>query len=489
MKSGRTICVLLAFALSGCTIGPDYRRPETAAPDAYPHAPGLGAQVDPDVGWWRAFGDPVLADLVDEAVRDNYDARVAAARIEQFRGQLEAARAGLFPQIGASFDAKRGKRSIFSGTPLVDFDGPNNQFQLLGSLSWEIDLWGKIRRQVEAANADLWGAEYARRGVALSLAASVAQGYLTLRGLDAQLAITQQTLDARAHALEIFRLRYAHGVISEMELSQAKDDYYATQAAIPPLRASITKTENALSVLLGRAPGLISRGRPIDALTPPSLASDAPAALVSRRPDLLEAEQNAVAANALVGAAEALYLPSLDLSAVIGQAATTMSGLWHGASRIWGLSGSIAQPIFEGGAIHGQVRAVRSQSEQARLAYQGAVLSALAEVDTAFAATREAETRLASLDNQQDALTVYTQQSSARYESGYSSYLEVTTAQEKLFSAQLAAVQGRVDLLTNYVTLYKALGGGWRAMPNAVHEVGESSVVPQAAAIRQRGTS
>lgn len=482
MKVLHLTLVAAAIALSACTIGPDYRRPQTAAPAAYPHAEGQNAGADADIAWWSAFGDPVLASLVDEAERNNYDLRIAAARIEQFNGQLEATRAGLFPQIGASLGADREKRSLFEATPLSGFDGPSNRFQMVGSVSWEIDLWGKLRRQTEAAKADLWSAEYARRGVALSLAASVAQGYLTLRGLDAQLVIAQQTLDARAHALQIFKLRYAHGVISEMELSQAQDDYYSTQAAIPPLRASIAQTENALSVLLGREPGPIARGdTPITALTPPLLAADAPVNLLNRRPDLLQAEQSAVAANALVGAAEALYLPSLDLSASIGQAASTFGGLWHGASEIWGVSAGLTQPIFEGGAIQGQVRMARSQREQAMLSYQGAVLNALADVDTALSTTKESGERLVSLDNQQDALTTYATQSSARYEGGYSSYLEVTNAQEKLFNAQLAAVQGRIDLLTDYVSLYKALGGGWGQLPDGVRNAGGSPVKPSVA--------
>ncbi len=482
MKMLHLTLVAATISLLGCAIGPDYQRPQTAAQTAYPHAEGQNTGSAADIAWWSAFGDPVLASLVDEAEHNNYDVRVAAARIEQFRGQLEATRAGLFPQIGASFGADRQKRSLFADTPLSSFDGPSNQFQIQGSASWEIDLWGKLRRQTEAAKADLWSAEYARRGVALSLAASVAQGYLTLRGLDAQLAIAQQTLDARAHALEIFKLRYEHGVISEMELSQAQDDYYSTQAAIPPLRASIAQTENALSVLLGRGPGPIARGdTPLTALTPPPLVADAPVNLLNRRPDLLQAEQNAVAANALVGAAEALYLPSLNLSAFIGQAAGTAGALWHGASEIWGVSAGLTQPIFEGGAIQGQVRMARSQREQAMLSYQGAVLSALADVDTALSATKESGERLASLDNQQDALTIYANQSSARYEGGYSSYLEVTNAQEKLFNAQLAAVQGRIDLLTGYVSLYKALGGGWDQLPDDVRNAGESRVKPPVA--------
>ncbi|CAE6801690.1 efflux transporter outer membrane subunit [Paraburkholderia haematera] len=480
MKRLGVTLTALSLALTGCAIGPDYQRPATADVQRYRHAGAANAQANPDVAWWQAFGDPVLSSLVEEAMRNNYDARVAAARIEQFRGQMETARAGLFPQAGVSFGADRQKRSLFANTPLSGFDGPSNQYQALGNVSWEIDLWGKIRRQTEAAKADLWAAEYARRGVDLSLAASVAQGYLSLRGLDAQLAIAQQTLDARAHALAIFKLRYQHGVISEMELSQAQDDFYSTEAAIPPLRESIAQTENALSVLIGSPPGPIPRGKTLAGMQLPPLDADPPVNLLNRRPDLLQAEQNAVAANALVGATEALYLPTLSLSAFLGQAASTTGALWHGASQIWGISAGLTQPLFEGGAIQGQVRVARSQREQALLTYQGAVLSALADVDNALVATQESGLRLASLENQQKALVIYASQSDARYESGYSSYLEVTNAQEKLFNAQLAAAQGRVDLMTGYVTLYKALGGGWTAVPEDVRNAGETTVAPPA---------
>ncbi|OMG75200.1 efflux transporter outer membrane subunit [Burkholderia ubonensis] len=468
----------LSIALAGCAIGPDYERPVTGAPHVYRHAETADAFVDHDGAWWLGFGDPVLASLVEEAMRSNYDARIAAARIEQFSGQVQATRAGLFPSVGASSAANREKRSLFAGTPLEGFDGPNDRFQVQGGVNWEIDLWGRIRRQTEAAKADLWAAEYARRGIALSLAASVAQGYFTLRGLDAQLEIAQRTLDARGHALDIFTLRRAHGVISDMELSQAQDDYFATQAAIPPLRANIVRIENALSVLLGREPGPIERGRAVSLMTLPPLAADPPINLLNRRPDLLRAEQGAVAANALFGAAQTLHLPSLSLSGFIGQAAGGTGALWHGASQIWGISAGLSQPIFQGGAIRGQVRIAGSQREQALLAYQGAVLKAIAEVDDALVGAQQSAVRLGSLNSQKDALAVYANQASARYEGGYSSFLEVTNAQEKLFNAQLADVQGRVDLLSAYVALYKALGGGWASVPRDVRQAGEMSVMP-----------
>jgi outer membrane protein, multidrug efflux system len=467
---------MVSLALAGCALGPDYHRPLTPELQQYPHGGTSAALAHPDIAWWRAFGDPVLASLVDEAMRNNYDVRVAAARIEQFRGQMETARAGLFPQFGVTLGANREQQSTFADTPFAGLDRPTDQYQVLGNVSWEIDLWGKIRRQTEAAKASLWAEEYSRRGVALSLAASVAQTYLSLRGLDAQLAIAQQTLAARAHDLAIFKLRYTHGVISEMELSQAQDEFYAADGAIPTLRQNIAQTENALSVLLGRPPGSIPRGKTLDEMQHPPLDADPPVSLLDRRPDLLQAEQNAVAANALVGAAEALYLPTLSVSAFLGQAANSTAMLWDSASRIWGVSAGLTQPLFEGGAIHGQVRAARSESEQAVLSYQGAVLSAMEDVDNALVAARESQRRQTSLDGEQGALTIYAHQSNARYEGGYSSYLEVTSAEEKLFSAQLAAVQGKVNVLTSYVTLYKALGGGWSAVPDDVRNAGDSTV-------------
>ncbi|MGO4305147.1 efflux transporter outer membrane subunit [Cupriavidus sp. RAF12] len=459
------------LALAGCAVGPDYQRPEVAQPAAYRLDTGV-LTVAADSDWWNSFDDPVLTALVETALRNSYDARIAAARIDEFRGQLMVARSGFFPHLNATAAAGRQKGGTFGGTLATGSGGPRNSYEALLNASWEIDLWGRIRRQSEAAEASLWNAEYTRRGVVLSLAASVVQGYATLRGLDAQLEIAQATLETRGRALDIFKQRYEGGVISQVELSQSENDYYSAEATIPPLRTAIAQTENALSVLLGREPGPIERGKTVIELQAPPAGADLPAALLSRRPDLLQAEQLAVAANAQVGAAQALFLPAVNLSGLFGALATSPAGLWHSASEVWGFGVGLTQPVFQGGAIRGQVTSAESVRDQSMLAYQASVLNALADVNSALANGIETRNRLGSLRRQEQSLTIYADQSDARYEGGYSSYLEVTDAREKLFTAQLAAVQGQVDVLTGTAALYKSLGGGWTAVPADVRDAG-----------------
>jgi multidrug efflux system outer membrane protein len=461
----------MAASLAGCAIGPNYERPETASPSQYRLDTGM-LTVAADSAWWDSFGDPVLNALVEAALGNNYDVRIAAARIDEFRGQLMVARAGFFPHVNLSALATRQRAGTFNGTPFASLDGPRNSYQLLANASWELDLWGRIRRQAEAAEASLWNAEYARRGVVLALTASVVQGYATLRGLDAQLEVAQQTLDVRAKALDIFQQRYQGGVISQVELTQAEDDFYSAEASIPPLRTAIAQAENALSVLLAREPGPIERGKPVTELQAPTVGADLPAALLARRPDVLQAEQAAVAANAQLGAAQALYLPAVNLSALFGAVAATPGALWHSASQVWGFGAGLTQPIFQGGAIRGQVRTAAAQRDQAMLAYQSTVLAALADVNTALANGLETRNRLGSLQRQEKSLIIYADQANARYEGGYTSYLEVTDARQKLFAAQLGAIQGQVDLLTGTAALYKALGGGWPAVPESVRDTG-----------------
>ncbi|MCO4864002.1 efflux transporter outer membrane subunit [Cupriavidus sp. WGlv3] len=461
--------------LGGCAIGPNYQRPQT--PDVAQYRLDTGAlAIAADSDWWNQFNDPALNALVDAALAGNYDVRIAAARIDEFRGQLMVARSGFFPQLNLSAAAARQSIGRLSGTQFAS--GTGNSYQLLANASWELDLWGRIRRQAEAAEASLWNAEYARRGVVLSLAASVVQGYATLRGLDAQLDVAQQTLASRASGLDIFRQRYEGGVISQLELAQAENDYYVAEGSIPPLRTAIAQTENALSVLLGRPPGPIERGKPIGELQAPPVGADLPAALLSRRPDVLQAEQTAIAANAQLGAAQALYLPAVNLSGLFGAVAASPAALWDSASRVWAIGAGLTQPIFQGGAIRGQVQTASAQREQAMLAYQGTVLAALADVNSALANGVETRTRLGSLRRQEQSLFIYADQAFARYEGGYSSYLEVTNAREKLFDAQLAAIQGQVDVLTGTAALYKSLGGGWPAVPEPVRGAGMQGDAP-----------
>lgn len=475
------MALVLAAVISagGCAVGPDYVRPPVD--DAAQYRLDTGALVvEADSAWWAEFGDPVLTALVEQAMGNNYDVRIAAARIDAFRGQLLVARAGLYPQLNGSLSAARQRTGNFNGTPFEALGGPRNSYGAQLDASWEIDLWGRIRRQAEAAEAGLWGAEYARRGVVLSLAASVVQGYATLRGLDAQLVVAIQTLDARKQALDIFRLRYEGGVISQVELSQAENDFYSTEGAIPPLRTSIAQAENALSILLGRTPGPIERGKPIDQISAPPVGADMPALLLSRRPDVLQAEQSAVAANAQLGAAEALYLPAVNLSGLFGAVASSPGALWHSASQIWGFGAGVTQPIFQGGAIRGQVKTAAAQREEGLLGYRSTVLGALGDVNNALVNGTQTRIRQGSLDRQVQSLLVYASQASARYEGGYSSYLEVTDAQQRLFAAQLGAIQGQIDVINGTASLYKALGGGWPSVPATVREAGMAGMAGMA---------
>lgn len=458
MDARKLLWVLALSGIAGCTIGPDYQRPDVEIPSSFrAHLTDSAAGVAGP--WWGQFGSPTLAKLVSEGLKNNLDLQRASVRIEQFRGQLQTVRAGLFPQLGLGLGAQRGRSDQFVDTPLSGFDGVSNQYQSGLSASWEIDLWGRLRRQSEAASAQLLGAEYAQRGVALSLASSISEGYLNLLALDEQLAIAQQTAQARKDALDIFQKRFDRGVIRQIELSQAQNDYWSTEAAIPPLRARIAAAENSLSVLLGRVPGAIARTESLSSLHAPATPTVLPASLLSRRPDLLQAEQAVVASNAMVGAAQALYLPDLNLSGMIGFSRGDSGQLFESASKIWNLALGINQTLFDAGAISGQVLQAKSQYQQSVLAYQGAVQSALADVNDALVDTRESAAQLAAVERQIAALQTYARQARRLYEGGYSTYLDVTNSEEKLFQGQLQEVSSRLATLNAFNALYLAVGG------------------------------
>ncbi|MDH1009713.1 efflux transporter outer membrane subunit [Pseudomonas nicosulfuronedens] len=458
MITRKLLLALVVSSMSGCMVGPDYQRPEVGLPASY--RTHLAEPFSEVAGpWWGQFGSPTLTSLVNEGLRGNLDLQRATARIDQFRGQLRTVRAGLFPQLGLGGGAKRALSDQFVDTPLAGFDGVGNQYQAGLNASWEIDLWGKLRRQSEAATAQLLGAQYAQRGVALSLASSISEGYLNLLALDEQLSIAEQTAQARKEALDIFQKRYDRGVIRQIELSQAQNDYWSTQATIPPLRAKISSAENSLSVLLGRNPGPIVRSERLSALRPPTAPDVLPATLLSRRPDLLQAEQAVVASNAMVGAAQALYLPDLNLSGMIGFSRGESGQLFESASKVWNLALGLNQTVFDAGAISGQVLQAKSEYQQSVLAYKGAVQSALADVNDALVGTRESAAQLAAVEQQVTALQTYSLQARRLYEGGYSTYLDVTTSEEKLFDGQLQEVNSRLAALNAFNTLYLAVGG------------------------------
>ncbi|KAA0995562.1 efflux transporter outer membrane subunit, partial [Paraburkholderia panacisoli] len=364
------VLVPVLLGLGGCLLGPNYVRPTVETPATFRFETGEAAEVA-NTAWWEQFQDPVLNELIATALADNKDVKIAAARVDQFLGQFVTTRAGLFPQVSAGALAGRERESQSGPLPLAAGVSPVfNEFQATLSASWEIDLFGKVRRQTEAARASLLASEEGRRAVILSLVASVATSYINLRSLDQQLAIAKATTESRLESVHVFTLRFKGGDVSQMELAQSQSEYEASAATIPQLEAQIAQQEDALSVLMGHNPGDILRGRQLSELAVPVVPAGLPSELLERRPDLLQAEQNLVAANALIGAARALYFPSISLTGLFGSASGAFSKLFEGPARIWSYAGSLTVPIFTAGSISGQVKQAEAQQQQTLFQYQ-----------------------------------------------------------------------------------------------------------------------
>ncbi|VWC69345.1 multidrug efflux system lipoprotein [Burkholderia lata] len=452
--------VLLA-GLSGCLLGPDYVRPKVDAPATYRFQSAETADVA-NTAWWEQFQDPALNALIATALAENRDVKMASARVDEFLGQFVSTRSALFPQVGAGFDASRQRSSQSGPIPLPGAVPPvSNQFQASLSASWDIDLFGKVRRQTEAARANLHASEEARRATILTLVASVASSYVTLRSLDRQLEIAKATTVSRADSVRVFTARFNGGEVSQMELSQSQSEYEATVATIPQFEAQIAQQEHALSVLLGRNPGPIMRGRELDALETPAVPAGLPSDLLERRPDLRQAEQNLIAQNALIGAARALYFPSISMTGLFGSVSSRFSNLFTGPARVWSFAGSVTQPIFTGGNIAGQVRQAEARQQEALYTYQKAIEVAFQQVEDALIALQKSREQLETQSRQLDALRTYEHLARMRYEGGYTSYIEVLDAERTLFNAELSYTQTRSTTLTTLVSLYLAMGGGW----------------------------
>jgi multidrug efflux system outer membrane protein len=456
-----SLALPLALGLSGCLLGPDYARPKIETPANYRFTAAEGTEVA-NTAWWEQFQDPVLNDLITTALANNWDVKIAAARIDQFLGQFVTTRAGLFPQLSASFDAERQRIPLtgaFQGlqgiSPVV------NTFQPALSAAWEIDLFGKVRRETESARASLLASVEGRRAVILSLVASVATAYINLRDLDEQLVIAKNTTESRAESVHVFTVRFQGGDVSQMELAQSQSEYEASLATIPQLEVQIAQQEDALSVLLGRNPGDILRGRELSDLAIPAVPAGLPSDLLERRPDILQAEQNLVAANALIGAARALYFPSISLTGLFGSASGEFSKLFTGPAKIWAFAGSVSVPIFTAGSISGQVKQAEAQQQQALFQYQEAIQTAFQEVDDALIALQKSREQLVVQGREVDALKTYARLARLRYEGGYTSYIEVLDAERSLFNSQLTYTQTNGLVYQSVIALYKAMGGGW----------------------------
>jgi multidrug efflux system outer membrane protein len=384
----RILAACITGALAGCTVGPNYRSPTVETPPAwridYPKAADVA-----NLKWWEQFGDPVLNQLVETALRENRDLRVAAARVDQFIGVLTATGAQLYPQIGYGADASRVRASAVGQPPLPP--GANPYFSLynvsLGA-SWQTDLFGRVRRQTEAAQAQVYASEQGQRGVVLTLVSDVAASYIVLRSLDRQLEIAQATARNYEGTLRIFELRFAKGLIAKTELSQIRSQTQQARAAVPQFHQAIATQENLLSILLGASPGPIPRGKTIDQLIAPTIPGDLPTTLLQRRPDIVAAEQNLVAANANIGAARALYYPNISLQAALATTATATGALFSGPAAAGLIGAGLAGPIFTFGAIEGQVASAEAGERAALAAYQQTILNALRETNDALSGTQ-----------------------------------------------------------------------------------------------------
>jgi multidrug efflux system outer membrane protein len=468
----RKIIVFLFFALfvSGCMMGPNYQRPTVDTPQTW-RFEDKEAKDTANTAWWEQFGDPVLNDLIQTALKGNKDVKIAAARVEQFVGQYGTTRAALFPQVGAGASYGRQRVSELSGPVPLEVSGGNptfNSSQVFLNASWEIDLWGKLRRATEAARADLLSTEEARRGVILSLVTSVASTYIDLRDLDKQLIIAKQTAKSREESYDLFQKRFKGGVISELELNQVKSEYEQALSTIPQFEKSVAQVENFLSTLLGRNPGPIPRGKTIDELMLPAVPAGLPSEVLLNRPDIRQAEQDLISANARIGVARSLYFPTISLTGFLGFASNDLSDLFKGPAKTWGWAAPIAAPIFTAGAIAGQVKSAEAVQQQVLFSYEKSIQSAFREVDDALIDQNRTTEQLGAQGRQVNSLRDYARIARLRYDNGYTSYIEVLDAERSLFNAELSYAQTQGVLFQALIGLYKAMGGGWVVMADAV---------------------
>ena len=462
----RRAAVALALAASACTVGPNYKRPIANLPDAYRGAAPIGAPVadQPSLGdqkWWELFQDEQLQELIRTALRQNIDVRIAAARVAETRAQLGITRADQFPHVDASALAEHERVSASPAPfPLKEYE--RSVFQAGGSASWEVDFWGRFRRATEAARANLAATEWGRRAVVTSLVAQVAEAYFVLRAIDLNLDISTQTLASRQESLRLTQVRAAGGAASELDVRQAEQLVFGASGVIVDLQRQAEQQENLMSLLLGDNPGAVARGRPLtDQPLIPQVPTGVPSALLERRPDVVEAEETLVAANANIGIARANYFPEVSLTGSGGFQSAALSSLLTAPAAFLTVGASLIQPVFTAGRTRSQVELATARHDEALLAYQQTILQSLRDVSDALVAyrrDRELREQLQELArSSSDALRLTT----VRYQGGASSYLEVLDADTRLFAAQLGLAEAQLNELLALVEIYRALGGGW----------------------------
>lgn len=450
-----------AALLAGCSVGPNYKRPALDMPGTFrgdnPAAYGAFAEL----AWWQVYQDDALQALVREALTNNYDLRIAAARVEQARAAAMQARSQFVPSVGYGGAVSRGRNDLFGSTFPNNAATVNSAVATLNAF-WEVDLWGRVRRLNESARAQFLASEEAKRGVRLSLLSDVAADYFELLELDQELEIANRTTNSFAESLSIFNQRMEGGTASGLESSRAEAAYDDAAASVPAIREQISATENELCILLGRYSGPIGRGAlPLAEVTLPAIPAGLPSSLLEHRPDVRESEQLLRSSNAQVGESIADFFPTIGLTALLGKVSPALSAFTLGGANAWGIAAEGTGPLFEGGRLVGQYRQTKAAREATKLQYEQTVLNAFREVSDALV-SREL---LAEVCDRQahevTALETAVRLSSERYVAGKASYYEVLEAQQQLFPAELNLARTRRDQLLAVVALYKALGGGW----------------------------
>jgi multidrug efflux system outer membrane protein len=474
MRRRLNLCVFaftvpLCGLVAGCTVGPNYKKPATSVPPSFrglaPEdaaangAPNNGATSRGDEKWWEVYQDQQLQTLIRTAIQQNYDVRIAGARILAAQAQLGITRADQYPNVsgGASLIDQRSPRTPFS----PNVEGGIGSLNV--SAGWELDFWGKFRRATEAARANLVGTEWSRQEVVATLVANVAAAYFQLRALDLELEISKRTLGSRQESLRLTNMLANGGSTSLLDVRQAEQLVFTAAAEIPALEQEIEQQENLISILLGQNPGEVARGLKLtDQVHSPDVPAGLPSDLLERRPDIRAAEQQMIAANAEIGVARAAYFPSISLSGTAGFESTALTSLFSGPAGAWTYGASVAQPIFTAGKIRSNVRLAQAQQQVSVLTYQQTIQGAFRSVSDALIATRKSKEFRAQQEllfaSAQDAARL----SHMRYNGGVTGYLEVLTNETNAFTAELELVQAQLNEYLASVQLYQALGGGWQ---------------------------
>jgi outer membrane protein, multidrug efflux system len=453
------MAAVLVLSLSGCKVGPNYKRPAVDVPGQYRGlAPGLGTQTggEPfgEMKWQSVFTDDTLQALIKEALTNNYDLRIAATHILESQANLGITRSNQLPSLSGSFGVQNERSAAYPGAPTFDTAGLQ--------LSYLVDFWGQYRRATEAARATLLSTEYARHLVETTLISGVAADYFQLRSLDSQLDFSQETVVADQESLRINTINFKGGEYAITDVYQSRLLVEQAQAEVITLQQSIEQTENQLSLLLGRNPGPIARGlRLVDEPHLSEVPAGLPSAILERRPDVRQAEEALVAANANVGVAKAAFFPQIPLTASFGAQSTALTSFLQGPATFWAVGGELAQPLYEGGRIRSQYRLAWAQRDEAELTYKQTVQQAFADVSNSLVGYRQAQLYRQKLQEQTTTYEETSRLANLRFKGGATSFLEVLTTQQQYFTSELQTTQAWYTELQSYVQLYQALGGGW----------------------------